>query len=671
MLWHWDFESRSECDLRATGAWKYALDPTTEILCLGIAPQGGRVRVFTGEELKRGLPAEFMPGPGDIIGSHNAMFEFAIYHCILHKRYRWPKRSDPRLWSCSLARAAMVGLPLDLDSLGRVLQIKTPKDLDGRRIMMQLCKPCGYDGLGEAIWDNTPEKLARLFAYCATDVQAEMEIDALLPPMPESERKIWELDLIANARGVQVDLDVCRKASALAGSLTSDLNSRLRELTAGRVDKATQTASLKVWIQSQGVTIPTKEEKDGTIKETIDKAAILGLLNDAATPQLVKDVVSIRQQVGKSSTAKYTKAAETAGPDGRVRGVLQYHAAHTGRFGGRLIQPQNYPKGFGTAAEQEGCISLLGDADMFSLTYGTGSMAALSDALRGTIIAAPGKVLVSADYNAIEARVEMWLADEQATLAAYRRGDSPYVDLARAIYANEAITKKTHPREYDLGKRAFLGFGYGMGDAKFKTTCKVQANIDITDEFAERAKDVYREKYAAVVRMWYATENAALSAVRNPGVNYNACGGKVLFGMSVDRRFLKVRLPSGRFLWYWKPSVERVRTKWGEDKDELHFGGEDPKTHQFGRLKTYGGALVENITQAVARDIMAGGMLRCEAGGFPILLTVHDELLAEIQEITMRDSTLGDFIKLMCAVEPWAAGCPINAEGWIGRRYRK
>ena len=672
MRLHLDFETRSEIDLRTAGAWKYAAHPSTEIMCASYAYDGGEIATMSGAGLEHG---QFLDDAA--ICAHNASFEYAIYHCILHKRYGWPVRTDPRLWSCTMARAAMVGLPLDLDSLGRVLQIKTPKDLEGRRVMLSLCKPRGYDALGEAIWDETPEKLQKLYEYNATDVRAEMEIDALLPDQPPSEKEIWNLDLIANARGVAVDLDVCRKASALAGSLTLDLNARLRELTGGAVDKATQTTALKVYIKSQGVDIPTKEDKDGEIKETVDKAAILGLLGDPSVPRIVREVVTIRQQVGKSSTAKYVKAIDTAGPDGRVRGVLQYHAAHTGRWGGRLIQPQNYPKGFDEKTqpgEQETCASLVGDADMFSLRYGDKSMEALSDLLRGTIVAGPGKVLIAADYNAIEARVLMWLADEQSALAAYRRGDSPYVDLARTIYNNEAITKKTHPKEYDLGKRAFLGYGYGMGAAKFKLTCKIQANIDITDEFAERSKTAYRDKYAAVVRMWYATDAAAVNAVKNPGTNYQACGGRVLFGMSKDRRFLKVRLPSGRFLWYYKPLVRKMKTPWGEEKETLLYAGEDPKTHQWGLLKTYGGALVENVVQAIARDIMAGGMLRCEAAGFPILLTAHDELLAEIPEFSpgfKSQPSLDSFIGLMCDLDPWAKGCPVAAEGWVGKRYRK
>lgn len=701
---HLDFETRSAAVLggpQGVGAWAYAQHPSTEILCLGYAFDRDSIKVIEGNHVgyKRAYDAEnLMMFAGDqetIFSAHNAPFEYAIWECIMHKRYGWPSMEDPKRWSCTLARAAMVGLPLDLDTLGRVLQIKTPKDLEGRRIMQQLCKPIGYDGLGDPIYDEDPAKLARLYAYNRTDVMAEMEVDALLPQMPESERRIWELDLTANRRGVAVDLDMCRKAGAIAEKLTNDLNSKLRVLTNGAIDKATQTTALKVYLKAQGVEVPTKMDGDEE-KETVDKAAILELLDRPDVPEIVRKVIIIRQQVGKSSTAKYKKAITCAGADGRVRGVLQYHAAHTGRWGGRLIQPQNYPKGFKPAAQAKAVEMILsGDAEMLDLVYGERSMDTLSDALRGTIVAGPGKTFVSADFNAIEARVLFWYAQEFEALESYRRGESPYLDMANAIYNRKDITKEGDPKEYDLGKRTVLGAGFGMGAPKFKLTAKIQANIDISDELAQLAIDTYREKYPLVVRMWYAMQAAAINAVKDPTSIQNACGGKVLWGMSKDRRFLVCKLPSGRFLWYWKPSVrvlppqpptmgtdkktgkEVVLKKGLPEREELCYWGEHPKTKAWCMLKTYGGALVENVVQATARDLMANGMLKCEAAGFDLLLTVHDELLAEIHEdMTLAGSydtgtALSNFMKTMCDIPVWAAGCPVKAEGWIGSRYHK
>lgn len=673
MKLHLDFETRSAISLQECGAIKYAMHPSTEILCMGWGHSPTNVTVWDAEEARGG--AKFGGFKERLIVAHNAAFEYAIYNYILHKRYGWPARWDPALWDCTMARAAQVGLPLHLADLGAALQVKTPKDLDGKRVMLQLCKPIGFDPLGEPVYDEDPTKFQRLYQYNETDVLSEMEIDGLLPELMPHERAIWERDLIINNRGVAVDVPLCQKATHIAGALTDKLNARLREITGGQIDKATQVMALKVWLDRQGV--------KGI--EKLDKVAVTDLLARTDIPEIVRETVSIRRQVGKSSTAKYVKAVETACDDGRVRGVLQYHAAHTGRWGGRLIQPQNYPKGF-KVGEQNQSVERIntGNPEAYDFFYGEKAMDALSNTLRGTIVAAPGKTFVSADYNAIEARTLFWLAGDASALATYHRGESPYVDMARYIYNNEAITKETHPKEYDIGKRTILGCGYGMGAEKFKDnvyaeTAKDGKPIVISEELAERAVKAYRTKYKSVVSMWYATEAAAIGAVRNPGVAYPACGGKVLFGMSRDRRFLVAKLPSGRYLWYYKPEIRVVDTPWGEKKEEVCYWGEHPKTKKWCLLKMYGGSFVENITQAIARDIMAHGMQLAEAGGFPIVLTVHDELLAEVEDRDWEDETgawgwddtLASFMSKMCTLPYWAPGLPLKAEGWVGKRYHK
>lgn len=682
MKLHLDFETRSEADLNKVGAWAYASHPSTEIICMGwgfVAP-GERVRQITRQEC---LTPRFH-GPWSsnydnvVISAHNAAFEYAIWNCILHKRFGWPAMWEPNRWTCTMARAAMVGLPLSLDELGRVLSIKTPKDLEGRRTMLQLSKPLGQDALGDPIYDEAPEKFERLYAYNANDVRSEMEVDALLPELPESERRIWELDLVMNRRGIQIDLIFAAKASAMSKELVGPLNDRLRVITNGAVDKATQIPALKDYLKNRGVEVPTKYVA-GEEKEALDKVGVTELLARADLPPDVRQAVEIRRQVSKTtSTAKYAKAVEMACRDGRVRGVLQYHGAHTGRWAGRLLQAHNFPKGFDEADAQRQAVDLInrGDLELFSFLYGDRGMDALSDALRGMIVAGPGKELVSADYNAIEARGVFWLAGEKAALAAYARGESPYLDMANYIYRRSDITKKGAPQEYDLGKRTVLGCGFGMGWEKFRDntyaeTAKIGKPVRLSDELAKRAVDGYREKYAAVPRMWYEIEAAALAAVRTPGQCYAACGGKVLWGMSVDRRFLVCRLPSGRYLWYWKPSTQMAKTPWGADKLTLFYWGKHPKTGEWCQLKTYGGALTENVTQAVARDIMANGMLKAEAAGFEMILTVHDELLAEATQGPQGAKKLDEFMALMCGLPTWAKGFPVVAEGWVGARYRK
>lgn len=688
MKLHLDFETRSEADLESIGAIAYAMHPTTHVMALGFAVDDRPVRVLTGKEVRAMKFGETF----DSIIAHNAPFEDAIWHYVMHKKYGYPAWDDVTKWDCTMARALMVGLPAPLEQVAKVLGLPFQKDLDGRRAMLQLSKPAGRDALGDAIWNNSPELVAKMLAYCPVDVEVERAADKVLPQMLPFERAIWENTLVMNRRGVAVDVELARRASKLAGVLTDGLNVQLRELTGGFVDKATQISRMKAWLHKQGLNeyAPKPTPADGEEAEeaeSLDKAAMLALLDRKDISPLVRKVISIRQQVGKSSTSKYVKTVEAACADHRVRGVIQKDAAHTGRDGGRLIQPQNYPKGWVDdkekglkgEVEQRKCIEAImaEDAGMFDVMYGTAGMDALSNTLRGTIIAGPGKKLVSADYVSIELCVEMWLAGDEATLAVLRRGEKPYVEMARDIYPQvKDLKKETHPKEYDLGKRAVLGCGYQMGWKKFKLTCKIQANLDIEDELAERAVTVYRDRYPLVVAMWSEVEAAAIAAVKNPGQAFASCTGKVLWTMSKDRRFLVAKLPSGRFLWYWKPIVRMGKTPWGQPKEEMCYWGKDPKTKQWVLIKTYGGMLVENVTQAVARDLLMHGAMSVEAAGFEMVLRVHDELLAEIgsdrvPDEDSRTDVLSDFLTAMCTTPAWATGCPVSAEGWIGPRYRK
>ena len=662
-----DFETRSHVNIKTVGAWKYAMDPSTEIMCLAVGEEGrSGIDLIPREEFKK-IPVSMSPFvervkriAGIQLIAHNAHFEYAIWNYILAPRYGWPFLLDPGYWGCTMSRAAMCGLPLSLESLSTALKCKTPKDLEGRRVMLKLTHPNAETGE----YNEDPTLYSRLYQYCVNDVKTEMEVDTLLPELPESEREVWELDLIMNSRGVQVDVTLARSAMQIADYLTSGLNARLSVLTNGAVSKASRVEAIKTYLASQGVKV-----------SSLDKTAVTSLLARPDFPQVLKDVISIRRQVGKSSTAKYAKILETVSPvDDRVRGTLQYHAAATGRWGGRGAQPQNFPQGFKEGAEQEGAISLInsGDPSLFSLVYGDGAMQTLSDTLRGTIIAPIGKVLMVADYSAIEARILFWEAGDEVALSMYRWGMNLYEAMGRFIYGRE-VKKGRDPKEYDVGKRTILGCGYGMWKDKFLATC-LQYGVDIDEATSLKAVKAYREKYKSVVNMWYGTERAAKSAVKNPAsVQTCMAGGMVKWGMSKDREFLVCRLPSGRHLRYYHPSIKVVDGPRGE-KEEIHYWGTSING-DLEEFKTYGGSLVENITQATARDIMANGMLNCEkTGEFPIVLTVHDEVVAEVaekEEEKGAEAGLNKFIKLLCSLPSWAEKCPITAEGWVGRRDRK
>lgn len=684
MKLHLDFETKSEVDIKKVGAWAYARHPSTEILCMAFKLGDQPVSIVRAYELET-TGKRFRVPAGTVVVAHNAPFEYAVWNYILHERMGWHPLWEPGWWRCTMAKALMVGMPASLENVGAALNLKIQKDLLGRQAMHKLCKPKGYDALGDPIWNTDYQLFEILHAYCMRDVETEAAVDDALPDLPPAEQAIWEQDLIMNRRGVPIDVETAKAATEMAASLTERLNAELTRLTKGAVDKASRVAAIKTYLEAHGIRFPTPKElaaekklkakPKGIVAVGLDKAAILGLLEDPQVSDHVKAVIKIRQQVGKSSTAKFKAMVTAADPkDGRVRGVLQYHAAHTGRWGGRLIQPQNFPAGV-KGDEQSALIAMINerDSEMFELMYGDGSMQALSNALRGTICASEGHTFISADYNAIEARTLFWLADDALALSIYKRGESPYVDMAQFIYSDPSITKKGSPKQYDLGKRAVLGCGFGMGWKTFKSTVKIQAGDDITEDLARTAVKAYRAKYRSVVNMWYKIEGAAINAVKRPGTVQPCCGGKVAWGMSRKfPDFLVCRLPSGRFLWYNKPSIVMVdRFDDGKLRPELHYWGVDSLTKKWCELKTYGGALTENITQAVARDLMANGMQQCEKAGYPQILTVHDELLGEMSEADFTEKTLEDFMFIMCTLPKWAAGLPVAAEGWVGKRYRK
>lgn len=662
---HLDFETRSELDIKKVGAFKYAMHPSTEIMCMAWSYNREQTPyVLLASDIKKGwtIPVEYIEGFR--LSAHSAHFEYAIWNYILHRRHGWPALWEPSRWACTLARAAMCNLPLSLEGAGEALKITMQKDLNGRAAMLKLCKPIAYDPIqGKSIYNEDPDLYQILYKYCQRDVIAEMQLDEGLPEMPDSERAIWELDLIINHRGVHTDVALAKSAAALGGPMIDELNRRLNVMTNGALSKASRVEEIKKYLRNRGITV-----------KSLDKPHLNAFLSDPNIPEHVKNVLRIRRQVGKkTSIAKYPATILAASPvDDRVRGALQYHAAGTGRWGGRLIQPHNFPKGLGEH-DQAQAIELImaGDAEMFSLVYGDKSMETLSDTLRGVIDAGPGKQLVVADFAAIEARVLFWLAGAENALQRYRDGFSPYIDLAEFIYGEKNITKKGHPQKYELGKRGVLGAGFGMGPPKFQETCLTQAHppLVISLDLAKKSIRSYREKYREVPDLWKEVELAAKSAIQYPGSVAWCAGRRVSWGMSDDRRFLICKLPSGRFLRYYKPSLKYAMTPWGEKLIQVHFWGEDPDTKQWVEMHTYGGSLVENITQAVARDLMAHGMLNCESAGYPIVLTVHDELVSEVAMTEGR--SLEKFIKIMCDIPGWAPGCPVTAEGWVGQRYRK
>ena len=660
---HLDFETRSTVDIRKTGAWRYAESDGTEILCLAVAFDDEPAIVFSADNIISKQPQALWDAAcreDTVFIAHNAFFEQAIWTNIMVQRHGWPE-INPHQWRCTAAKAASYALPRALGKCGEALRLPVQKSDEGHRVMMQLAKPrrTSKDNSDE-FWerDKVTDKFRELFDYCRTDVEAERAIDKSLRDLNEVEQKVWLLDQKINRRGIQVDIEAVTAVLDLIERMTEEANETAECITAGDVTKLTQRARIVEWIESMGVEVPG-----------LTKADVQALLAQDL-PERVSELLQLRQQVGKTSTAKYKSLLQSTCEDGRLRDTLVYHGASTGRWSGKTVQLQNIPRG--SLKDVEGCIKDILENDTQGLEEGTKfgePFEALSSCLRGMFTASPGHKLVVADYSAIEARVLVWLAGDKDAVDRFAQGVDTYVDMASLIYgcAPEEVT----PQQRQLGKQAVLGCGYGMGAPKFQKTCATY-NMEVDEDLAERAVEAYRKKYKAVTQLWYGIEEAAQKAIRSPGEAFSySC-----ITWKVHGRFLYARLPSGRLLSYCEPKLASEPTWWGEDREQISFMGVNSVTRKWERQSTYGGKLTENITQAVARDVMAWAMLRVEDEGFKILLSVHDELVTEIPEETPWKNPVERLEQLMSKIPDWGhdpviGQIPISAEGWSGFRYRK
>jgi len=471
-------------------------------------------------------------------------------------------------------------------------------------------------------------------------------------------------------------------ALEIGAAAEQDAAKQLEELTDGEVDKATRRGAFKQWLRGEGVAIPTKlakqidaeGEEELVEKETIDAEHLRGVIAEAGLPDHVERAIRIWLAVNKASTKKYRAMLNRLGADDRVREVLRYRAASPGRWGGAGIQPQNLPRNCPGPEEMEKVCQDLrtGDYELIRILYGQDEvMPLLSRALRGAITAAPGHRLIVADYSAIEARGTFWVSGHDEGLKAFRKIDSGawpghdiYTWQATKILLRE-VTKEDKNDRQVWGKVPVLGCGYQMGPPKL-VDYAASMGAEITEDQAQKIVYAYRRDHWPVKEFWYEAERCAIEAVRrgNGGDVVSMAGGKIKW--AVRGAFLHCRLPSGRLLSYFRPKVEWDK-KFGRPK--LTFLGHATyKPGLWTRCSTYGGKLTENIVQALCRDIMRDAMLRARAAGYPIVLTVHDEIAAEAPH---GEGSLEEFERLLSQAPSWADGFPIAVEGWERERYGK
>lgn len=652
---HLDLETRSTVDLRKSGVYPYAMHPDTDVwvACwsIGDAPVQAW---YPGQPCPPAL-AEHVEAGGDIY-AHNAQFERVNWLHILGPRYGWPM---PKLeqWHCTAAMAAAMALPRDLAGAGKALGLDVQKDKEGAALMLRMARPRKVKDDGALTWWNEPAKLKRLTEYCALDVEVERLLTKKLRPLPPIERQIYLADQRINDRGVTVDLELVHAAQRMAALAAERLDARITEATGWQVTKTTKASDLTKWLGSQGVDA-----------ESVDKATVRELLAGDSLPDHVREVVEMRQAGAKSSTAKLKAMVSAACPDGKVRGMFLYHAASTGRVAGRLIQLQNMPRGTVEGVENAIPLILSGDIDLTEDLFGS-ALDVISSALRSMLTASPGNRLIANDYKAIEGRVLAWLGGERWVLDAYAAGTDLYV----ATYSRsfnipiEEVTKA----QRQIGKAADLGLGFGGGAGAFATLAST-FGVSLPDEEVEKVKVAFRESRPNTVQLWRDCEDAAINSILNPGKVATIAGGKLRYVWKGG--YLWCVLPSGRALCYPGAGVGTREMPWKDrkgnpvQKEAVYCYGVNAITRQWEKQWLYGGILAQNCTQSVARDIAMAAVLRCDAANYDVIMTVHDELVADVPVGFGSAEEMG---RIMCQSSGWDEGLPLAVSEDSNFRYRK
>ena len=595
-----DFETASPVDLKACGAAVYAEHPLTEILCLVWRREGGNdfdvwcpfLEEYAELEWLRALAEE----PDNIFVSH-ASFEQYLWRAIMVP-LGLPEL-PPGRWEDTQATAAWKSLPLQLEKLCMVLGLDVQKDMAGRRLTLGLSKTHKKTGM----LDRSRESLERVIEYCKTDVAGEEATLHRLGDLSPAERKVWLLDQEINQRGDRLDMEFVRQAQLVVDRATVPLAEEFRDLTGGI--NPGQRDKVIEWCAGQGVELENLKKgylaellgteegdgDDGTGYESLaDDVDMRGSTQiRVALPQDVKRVLEIRQMLGSVSIKKLARMRACVGNDGRARGLLQYHAAHPGRWGGRLLQPQNFPRGTGLGPEIAVAAILQGNPALVESSCGAPAIEVVGHSLRHALIPAEGDIFEVGDFAGIEMRVVLALAGQHDRCALLAAGADVYIDMANAIYNRTDITK-ANIAERTIGKHAVLGCGFQIGAPKFHGRyCK-----DQPFEFAEKAVDAYRKTWAPKVPvLWNAFKVAVTECVRyGKTVQVYGC----TFRRSGD--FMAIDLPSGwQTIWYYRPQMH-VRDEYGPSPCYWAM-----KTGQWTRIYLYGRIICENIVQALARGV--------------------------------------------------------------------
>lgn len=656
-----DIETYSEVDIKTCGLYRYATDPSFEILLIAWATDDGSgfgetqcCDLATGDPFPAELLEAFQSGTVRLI-AHNASFERVCFSVHLQRhfpgQYLQPGAFlSPENWLCTMVMAGSLTLPLALKDVGEVLKTAQQKDKEGERLIKLFsmpCKPTKSNGYRTRnLPQHYPTDWAKFKGYCIQDVNTEIDIYKRLKrfPMPDREWHHYRVNERVNDRGVKIDTELVQQAIACDLMLSDAMTKKAYELTG--LENPNSVSQLKSWLDERGIPMDSLGKKD--------VAQMIGELDKNGVDEEAMDMLKLRLQMAKSSVKKYQAAERCVCPDGRARGLFQFYgASRTGRYSGRNIQLQNLPQNHISTLEQARDLVKMGCFDMVESIYGN-TPDVLSQLIRTMLVPKEGCEFIVADFSAIEARVLAWEAEEQWVLDAFENGEDLYCATASQMFHVPVVKHGVNGELRQKGKIATLACGYGGSSGALISMGALQ--MGLKEEELPEIIDSWREANPKIVQYWWDVEKAAMTAYKT---GERSEIGKITFEFWSGTLWMV--LPSGRRLAYLKPRTQPNRF----GRMSLTYEGVG-QNHKWSRQETYSGRLVENATQAIARDILAEAMARMEDYGLSIVGHVHDEVIIEAP---IGKYTVDEVCKLMAIKPDWCEGLPLSAAGYLAPSY--
>lgn len=642
-----DIETFSSVNLQKSGVYRYVESDDFEILLFGYSADGGEVQVV---DLVKGekIPKEIINALTDdsiTKWAFNSQFE----RVCLSKWLKMPTGTylSPKSWHCTMVWSATLGLPLSLEGVGAVLGLEKQKLSEGKNLIKYFCIPCFSTKSNGGRTRNLPvhdlEKWESFVKYNRRDVETELAIQDKLSkfPVPNNEWENYYLDQIINDRGITLDMDFVRQAIYCYEKFKAENIEKAKELTG--LENPNSTLQLKNWLLEQGVKT-----------DSLSKEIVSGLLEDAKGK--VYEALSIRQQLAKSSVKKYTAMENAVCSDNRARGLIQFFGANrTGRYAGRLIQVQNLPRNNMEDLKEARALVKSGNFIALDLLYDS-IPNMLSELIRTSFISRRGSRFIIVDFSSIEARVIAWLAKEKWRIDVFAGGGDIYCASASQMFNVPVEKNGVNGHLRQKGKIAELALGYGGSVGALTAMGAIQ--MGLSEEELQPLVNAWRETNPNIVSLWWDVDKAVKTSIKGRTTT-SVNGIQFIYQSGI----LFIKLPSGRKLAYAKPRI-------GENR----FGGESVNyegvgtTKKWERIESYGPKFVENIVQAISRDILAEAMIRLDIQGYKIVMHVHDEIIIEIQN---EESSVEEVCKIMSQTPAWAKGLLLDADGFESEFYKK